>query len=74
LFTNTAYRETIIIDDHIPTVPDSPWKVRDLNMLIGNHHELGVGVYRFTGYYQKFGNGTSQLKGKIVKLIGGITE
>jgi hypothetical protein len=65
-----TYRESIVLDDEFPELPNSPWQYDDL-------HEFSfeatsgfkAGLYKFEGWYKKFKNGNYRFGGGKFKRV-----
>jgi hypothetical protein len=68
IFCHSEYGKNFIIQDNFEGLEDNPWSFNDLNDWIDTwlaNHDYQCGVYKFTGYYQKFKNGNYRLVGDV---------
>lgn len=68
IFTLGEYGDYVPIKSHFKGMNDSPWFFQDMMAFIVEKATQKGCIYRFTGSYQKFGDGSCQFVGKMSEV------
>jgi len=67
LIAYSAYGDQIVLQDKFEGLPSSPWFYSDMVGFMSELKLESFGIYKFTGYYQRFKNGNHRFVGDIKK-------